>query len=141
MPLLNILDSPLGFLVERQAMLHALPMRAAGFSSRGKYFFLPREWFFSRVVCCQLVCLQICLHIRKIHTKQNEYPRQAHRKLGMMALPMRQQQAMPSSLTAGIFKVGFAPALAQPYSLPSSEVVRLRPPDGGKHDVGSLFLT
>ena len=43
MPLLNILDSPLGFLVERQAMLHALPMRAAGFSSRGKYFFLPRE--------------------------------------------------------------------------------------------------
>ena len=46
MPLLNILDSPLGFLVERQAMLHALPMRSAGFSSRGKYFFLPREIFF-----------------------------------------------------------------------------------------------
>ena len=132
------------------------PMRAADFSSRGKYFFFPWEIFFppegmifssrgndffSRVVCCQLVCLQICLHIRKIHTKQNVYPRQAYRKLGTEASPMRQQQAMPSSLTAGIFKLGFAPALAQPYSLPSSEVVRLRPPDGGKHDVGSLFLT
>ena len=56
MPLMNILDSPLGFLVERQAMFHALlcepqvfPPEGNILPSRGNNSSLPREYFFPRV--------------------------------------------------------------------------------------------